>query len=179
MAKEKKLSLPGLPTVYATDVLKVGDIGALVVYTVTTPVSTTVDGIKTTKNEIIMSSVNIRFSPADSPVDSATKRKLTTSMPALLDLYLGGGTDVAPATVIVGPIGYEFYQNDGMGMVIVKLKIGDVNVAEAHYLGDKPLADATPSQLVYPATVGSVPPTLSNIVKANLKLILNKELYGV
>lgn len=184
MAKEKKLKLTTtpnaskLPAVYSTDVLKLGEIGAMVVYTVTKQTSTYDNGVKNTTSQVVRGAVNIRFSPADSPVTEETKRALTSNIQQLVDLYLGGGTDVATPTVIVGPVGYEWYYDAGMQLAIAKLMIGDVIVAEAHYMGTKPAADTAPSQTIYPATNGTVPPTLANIVSENLAAIINKELYG-
>lgn len=183
MAKEKKLKLttPGtsdLPAVYATDVLKLGEIGAMVVYTVTKTTSQYTNGVKTTTTAVVRDAINIRFSTADSPVTEAVKRKLTSNIQALVDLYLGGGTDVATPTVIVGPVGYTWYYDKGMALAITKLLIGDVIVAEAHYMGAKPTATTQPSQIIYPATNGTVPPTLANIVNENLATIINRELYG-
>lgn len=184
MAKEKKLTVnttnaAGLPAVYSTDVLKVGEVGALVVYTVTKTTVSFVDGVKKSTTGVVTDSVNLRFSTADTPITEDIKRKLTTNVQAFVDAYLGGGTDVATPTVIVGPVGYEWYYDAGMLLAIVKLKIGDVNIAEAHYLGSKPTPTSEPSQLTYSATSGAVPTTLANIVSKNLKAIINKELYGV
>jgi len=183
VAKEKKIKLNtvngvSLPDVYSTDVLKLGEVGAMVVYTVTKDVSTYDNGVKTTTRQVVRDAVNLRFASASNPITEDTKRKLTTVIQDLVDAYLGGNTDVATPTVIIGPIGYDWYYDQGMGIAIVKLMIGDVVVAEAHYLGTKPKPTTQPSQIVYPATNGTVPPTLANIVTENLSAIINKELYG-
>lgn len=183
MAKEKKIKLntinnTGLPAVYSTDVLKLGEIGAMVVYTVTKDVASYDNGTKTITRQVVRDAINIRFSTADSPITDDVKRKLTTNIQTIIDTYLGGGTDVATPTVIIGPVGYTWYYDKGMGLAIAKILIGDVVVAEAHYMGTKPQPGATPSQIVYPATNGTVPPTLANIVTENLATIINKELYG-
>ena len=184
MAKEKKLKLTNtvnaanLPAVYSTDVLKLGEIGAMVVYTVTQKVSSYDNGEKKVTEQVVRGAVNIRFSTTDSPVTEDIKRALTSNIQQLVDMYLGGNTDVATPTVIVGPVGYEWYYDQGMNLAIAKLMIGDVIVAEAHYMGTKPEPTTKPSQVVYPATNGTVPPTLANIVNENLAAIINKELYG-
>lgn len=180
MAKEKKLavSLRGesLPNIYSTDALKVGETGAIIVYS--HPVTTQVeeDGELVDKTDYQTDSVAIRFSLADETITDETKRKLGASVNAIMAAYLGANADYSIQNVIVGKVSYDWQYHKGMGIAISKVLLGDMEVSQAHYLGAVPKVDSLPSQQTW--ALAPIPTALQNTVDAALPLIIKTELYG-
>lgn len=180
MAKEQKLtaSVKGvaLPAVYATDHLKIGDVGAIVVYI--HPVVTTqeVDGKTTQTTTYQTDSVAIRFCQADEPLDDAVIRQLTSAIPALMASYLGGNVDYTLNQTIAGKLTYEFTYHKNMMIVISRVLLGSFLLGEAHYLGSQPSETSEPTQSVWSIT--PTPAAVENTVKTALTEIIKTKLYG-
>ena len=172
MAKEKKLAvtLKGvqLPAVYATDLLRIGEFGAIVVYS--SPV--TVDGVTTMKTD----SVAIRFSREGEDISDDLLRKYQAAIPSLMSAYLGSGFDYAASNIIVGKVDYEFNNQPAIGILIVRVKIDGVIVAEAHYLGQSITVQSGPAQYMW--MLSPLPATVEKTVSTALPAIIEKELYG-
>ncbi len=172
MAKEKKLAvtLKGvqLPAVYATDLLRVGEFGAIVVYS--TPVTTA--GVTEMKTD----SVAIRFSREGEDISDDLLRKYQSAIPSLMSAYLGSSFDYAASNIIVGKVDYEFNNQPAIGILIVRVKIDGVIVAEAHYLGQSITAESEPAQFTW--TLSPLPETVKSTVTTALPAIIQKELYG-
>lgn len=176
MTAETKLSVTykseAMPPVYVANKLNLGEQGALVVYNETT--SAIVDG-KTVKT-VTPKAIAIRFAASDSLLADDSVAKLVASIPNMLSSYTK--TDSIPTMILSGVVDYEFFHNTGMGMTNVTVKIGDVNLAQAHFLGQTPKANAEPSQYVWFIGATDVPVAIKATVDSCVPAILTKELYG-
>lgn len=181
MAKEKKLavSLRGqsLPNIYSTEALKLGETGAIIVYN--HPVTTQVeeDGKLVDKTDYQTDSVAIRFSLADDTISEDNLRKLGASVNAIMAAYLGADADYSIQNVIVGKLSYDWQYHKGMGIAISRILLGEMEVSQAHYLGNVPKEDSLPSQQTW--AFAPVPTALQQTVNAALPAIIKTELYGV
>lgn len=181
MAKEKKLAVTlrgqSLPNIYSTDALKVGETGAIIVYN--HPVTTQVeeDGKLVDKTDYQIDSVAIRFSLADETISEDNQRKLGASVNAIMAAYLGVDSDYSIQNVIVGKLTYDWQYHKGMGLAIARILLGDMEVSQAHYLGNVPKEDTLPTQQTW--AVSPIPAALKNTVERALPLIIKTELYGV
>lgn len=180
MAKEKKLtvSLRGqsLPSIYSTEALKLSETGAIIVYNHPVEVQVTEDDKLVTKTEYQTDSVAIRFAQSEETVSEENLRKLGASVGAIMSAYLGATADYSINNVIIGKLGYEFQYHKGMGIAITKIKLGEMTVSEAHYLGSTPKESAQPSQQLW--ALSPVPTALQKTVENALPVVIKKELYG-
>lgn len=164
-----------LPSVYATNQLKVGETGAIVIYRQDT--TTTDDAGNSTVIEDT-TGVAFRFADATTPLDDATTNKLMSNLGSILQSYVGKSTPAYPIITFSGVLSYDAYFDASLKHYSLKIRLGYAVIAQLWYLGETPTPQSTPSQIEWSFANSDTPAVLTNIINSVAAAAIQKELYG-